>query len=321
MIGYHSYDPDHRPLAYVGRIPLTVTNLIIGIYAGIMVLVCFLFLFMGMDALSVLEPMWLNPTYVLHDLEFWRLVTYPFFAPPSYLIWLLIELLMLFWFGSEVERILGRAAFVKFYALLIVAPAILLVIVSFFGFGSLPWQSADINFYVFVGFAIIYPNVELIFGIRAKWFAIFFIGVSILLNLAYRNWTGLIFDFFCLGTTYYYLRSIGISARFGFIVDAFKNTVQRRPSPSSVEGGASVRGRAPSRSGSDLRPAGRGLSSDKLIAHQPDTSPEEEDLHESIDPILEKISQQGVDSLTEKEKRTLEKVRTKLLKTGKADKA
>jgi hypothetical protein len=40
---------------------------------------------------------------------------------------------------------------------------------------------------------------------------------------------------------------------------------------------------------------------------------EEEDLHESIDPILDKISRSGLASLTARERSRLEKARHKLI--------
>jgi ribosome-associated translation inhibitor RaiA len=41
--------------------------------------------------------------------------------------------------------------------------------------------------------------------------------------------------------------------------------------------------------------------------------PEEEDLHNSIDPILDKISRSGIASLTARERERLEKARHKLI--------
>jgi hypothetical protein len=48
-------------------------------------------------------------------------------------------------------------------------------------------------------------------------------------------------------------------------------------------------------------------------ARQPAAEPEEEDLHGSIDPILDKISRSGIASLTGRERERLEKARHKLI--------
>ena len=48
---------------------------------------------------------------MLHAGRFWQLVTYAFVHPPSGLLWFAIEMYMLFAFGREVERFIGRRAF------------------------------------------------------------------------------------------------------------------------------------------------------------------------------------------------------------------
>jgi hypothetical protein len=44
---------------------------------------------------------------------------------------------------------------------------------------------------------------------------------------------------------------------------------------------------------------------------------EPEDVHVSIDPLLEKISKSGINSLTANERRALDRARNQLLKKGK----
>ena len=82
---------------------------------------------------------------------------------------------MLFAFGREVERFIGRRAFLVLYALLLLIPSVFLL---FWG----AWQrvglagSSAIHFGIFIAFATIYPNVELFLRIMAKWVALIFVG-------------------------------------------------------------------------------------------------------------------------------------------------
>ena len=48
--------------------------------------------------------------------QVWRLMTYAFIHPPlgSALLWFAIEMYMLFVFGREVERFIGRRAYIAF---------------------------------------------------------------------------------------------------------------------------------------------------------------------------------------------------------------
>ena len=121
----------------------------------------------------------------------WQVVTYAFVHSPSGLIWFAIEMYMLFAFGREVERFIGRRAFIFLYLLLLCAPPLLL---SVWGI----WQrtglagSATIHFAIFIAFAAIYPNVELFLRIMAKWVALVFVAAYSLQLLAFHGWSELV---------------------------------------------------------------------------------------------------------------------------------
>jgi hypothetical protein len=53
------------------------------------------------------------------------------------------------------------------------------------------------------------------------------------------------------------------------------------------------------------------------VPKQPPTRHEEDDVYESIDPILDKIAKSGIGSLTPSERRMLDRARNRLLKESK----
>src|SRR2546428_7917134 len=59
----------------------------------------------------------LLPNLVIHKFQLWRLVTYMFLHSTGWLSHLLLNMLMLWMFGTEVERVWGTREFVKYYFL------------------------------------------------------------------------------------------------------------------------------------------------------------------------------------------------------------
>ena len=74
---------------------------------------------------------------------------------------------MLFVFGREVERFIGRRAYIALYVVLLITPPALLTIWGLLAAVlSLPSGSSALHFGVFVAFATIYPRVELLLRIK-----------------------------------------------------------------------------------------------------------------------------------------------------------
>src|SRR4029453_10989657 len=94
--------------------------------------------------------------------QVWRLFTYAFVHPPtpSGLLWFAVEMYMLFVFGREVERFIGRRSYVALYLTLLLLPAVVLSLLSFWTPTTFATSTA-LHFAIFVAFATIYPNVEL----------------------------------------------------------------------------------------------------------------------------------------------------------------
>jgi len=262
----------------MGRYPLDVTTMLVGLHVGFAVLSCILIAFGGG---SVLEYLTFDSAQVLYLGQVWRLVTYAFVHVPSALLWFAVEMYMLFVFGREVERFLGRRAYIVLYALLLLAPALVLT-----AWGD--WErsvlggSPALHFGIFVAFATIYPRVELLLRIMAKWFALILAGIYTLQLIAYHAWSDLAVVWTSVGAACLFVEMRGAGPELVWW-NRLKAIVRPRPKLRIVQ---------------------------KSSAHP---VPEREDVYASIDPILDKISKSGIGSLTSNERQQLDRARNRLL--------
>lgn len=277
MFGVTTSD-DYRPVAWMGRYPVDVTAILVITHVAAMVLGCFLIAF---GAGGILTWMAFDSAAVLHRFALHQLVTYAFVHPPSGLLWFAIEMYMLFVFGREVERFLGRKAFIALYAILLVGPALLLA-----GWGLEQRTglsgSAHVHLGVFVAFATIYPRAELLFRILAKWAAIVLVAAYSLQLLAYHVWWELAALWFVVTAAFFFVEWRGAGPELTWLSDL---KARLRP-----------------------RPKFRVVPKPSMRRAEPD------DISVSVDAILEKISKAGMSSLTESERRQLERARAQLLK-------
>ena len=278
MFGVATSD-DYQPVAWMGRYPIHVPTLLVITHVGCMIAACF-FLALGLG--GVLNLLSFDSAQVLHLGRVWQLFTYAFVHPPSGLLWFAIEMYMLFAFGREVERFLGRRAFLILYALLLFIPSLFLLLWGAWQRVGLAGSSA-IHFGIFIAFATLYPNVELFLRIMAKWIAlVFVVGYSLQL-MAYHGWPELAVLWLSVGIAcgFVYLHSAGVE--MDWLTGWTSRWRSRRalhvvPPPSKRRPG------------------------------------EQDDIYDAIDPVLEKISKFGIASLTASERRTLDRARTRLLK-------
>jgi len=138
--------------------------------------------------LPVLQvPLWLTPRDVVHG-QLWRLVTYMFLhAGPMHL---LFNMLFLWMFGVELERMWGTRNFVKYYFVTGVAAALTTIVVSFvplFDLGNLYFTrtvgASGAIVAVLLAYGLYFPNREIlfygIFPIRAKYFLLILGAISL----------------------------------------------------------------------------------------------------------------------------------------------
>ena len=281
MFGVTTSD-DYQPITWVGRHPVDVTTLLVALHVVLMVLTCFLSFFGGA---SVLNYLIFDSAQVIGLGYIWQIVTYAFVHAPfagMALLWFAFEMYMLFFFGRDVERFVGRRAFIGLYGLLLFVPTLFLTVAGLWvRLGTA--GSMTLHFGVFIAFAVIYPQVEMLLRIQARWVAFILAAIGTLAALANHDWASIIMLWTTIATAVVFLRLRGIGPELVWWSD-LKARFQPKPKFHVVP-------RATPR---------RVVESDNI--------------HESIDPVLEKISKQGINSLTASERRALDQARSRLLK-------
>jgi membrane associated rhomboid family serine protease len=278
MFGVTTSD-DYRPVAWMGRYPVDVTTMLVGMHVALAIIACIL---VAAGAGFLLNGLQFDSTEVLNHGQVWRIFTYAFVHSPSGLLWFAVEMYMLFVFGREVERFLGQRAYIFLYAILLVAPALVLTIWGFWQPAGLAGSPA-LHFGVFVAFATIYPRVELFLRIMAKWVALILAAIYTLQLLAYHAWADLAVVWTSIGAAFLFVELRGAGPEMAWL-ENFKARMQPKPKFHIVQ-----------------------KSNARRVA-------ESEDVYASIDPILDKIAKSGIGSLTENERQALDRARNRLLK-------
>jgi membrane associated rhomboid family serine protease len=263
----------------MGRYPVDVTTMLVGLHVAVAILTAVLVAF---GASSVLAFLQFDSAEVWYGGQVWRLFTYAFVHAPSGLLWFAIEMYMLFVFGREVERFIGRRAYLVLYLVLLIAPTAILTIWGLWQRSALAGSPA-LHFGIFVAFATIYPRVELFLRIMAKWIALILAGVYTFQLLAYHAWTDLAVVWTSIGAAFLFIEFRGAGPEL-----AWWSNVKARIGP---------------------KPKIRVLQ--RTYARR---AVEPDDVYASIDPILDKISKSGIGSLTANERRQLNRERERLLK-------
>ena len=270
----HRSPENYDPITWVGRVPVYATTIIVALYVVSMVGVA---IALASGAEAGLGKLTFNTESVLRGGELWRCLTYAFVNPPD--PWFIISLVMLYIFGRDVEQHLGRKGFVRLYlGFLLLGPSLLLA-ASLVSRQSLSISQSWANFAVFLSFAALYPGAQLLFQITAKIFALVLLGISVLQLLAGRQWVEMMVLLATAFLAYYAIRH-GSALNLDFI--------------------------------SRLRPVSNRSKIPRLRVVK---NPEDEtvDPHRIIDPLLEKISRNGLSSLTRREREQLERARAVLL--------
>jgi hypothetical protein len=268
------------PLTWVGRVPVYLATVLAAVQAVSMILTSFAMAVSGPEK-NLLEPLIFTFGGLVWNWEVWTIFSYAFVNPPD--IMFAIQLIMFAMFGSEVEKYIGRKSFAWMCGLLLVAFPAFLCVLGMLGVNA-PYQGAGaLNFSVFLAFVLIYPRAQIFFGIEARWIAIVLMAVYSLICLAGHAWAQLAMLWWGLAVVAIWLKFEGLaSLETPSVSDFFKRKHSQRKLKV-------VRG------------------------EKPKPKAEEPGVHDSIDPILEKIARQGIGSLSRAEREKLERARTALL--------
>src|SRR5437660_6200143 len=279
MFGVTTSD-DYRPVTWMGRFPVDVTTILVGAHVACAILTAFIF---AIGDGGVLNYAMFDSAQVWHG-QGWRQITYAFIHPPSgyALLWFAIEMYMLFFFGREVERFIGRRAYIWLYAILLIVPALILTLWGLSTRTGLAGSGA-LHFAVFAAFVTLYPNVQFFLRIPAKWIFVILAAIGTLSALAAHDWQDLVVLWASLGVAFLFIEFRGAGPELAWI-DNVRDRFQPKPKLYVVQKST----------------ARRTVEPDDVIA--------------SVDPILDKIAKSGMGSLTEAETKILDRARNSLLK-------
>jgi membrane associated rhomboid family serine protease len=278
MFGVTTSD-DYRPVAWMGRYPLDVTTMLVGVHVAAAVFAAIL---VAIGQGAILGWLQFDSAAVWYGAQVWRLCSYAFVHAPSGLLWFAIEMYLLFVFGREVERFIGRRSYIGLYLVLLITPTVLLTVWGLSQRSVLAGSQA-LHFGIFIAFATIYPRAEIFLRIMAKWIALILAAVYTFQLLAYHAWSDLMVVWASIGAAFLFIEWTGAGAELAWW-SALKARFAPRPKFRVVQ---------------KMRPT---------------RTADTEDVYGSIDPILDKISKFGIGSLTASERRQLDRERERLLK-------
>lgn len=224
-------------------------------------------------------------TSAFQEWHVWSLVTYLLVNPPS--LWFLLSCYILWNFGEAVERHFGRRAFVRLLLALTLVPPLLVTLLHFLGVrGLLCAGMMTLEFGVFIAFATLYPRAKInviVVSFEAWLLAAIFVGINVLQSLAYRDWTGLIMLVANVGTAYVFIQNEKGELRLP--------TMPKMP----------------------FAKANRSQAARRSVVKTARPAPARKQ-EPSVDDILDKISHQGMHSLTAEERRILDQASEEMKK-------
>lgn len=251
-------------------------------------LLCVLSMFVWAVSPSLLVPLVLYPGDITGG-QVWRLVTWPIANAPDF--WTVLLLAMLWYFGRELERMVGRRRYATLIVMLALIPGIVAAVAGIEMAGIRPVEIA-----VFCIFCAQFPEVRFWGAVPAWVFALVIVGIEVLSLVGSRQGGGLLVLIASLATAALLSRRYGLLDAYAFI--------PQLGSPSSGGGGRKRRKRSSARQS-------RGQAVVQGPWEQPaqGLSPAEQ---AELDSLLDKTSASGLDSLSRTEKARLNELSKKL---------
>ncbi len=236
----------------------------------------------------------LNPDSFVHG-QVWRIITWPIAYPNGMGLFDIIAVALFWYFGTEIERQLGRKRMAWFLGVVTVGLGLLWVGIvvattSSPGLFSL-FSLNQLELMVLLVFIAEYPSRRFFFNIPGWVIGVVIVGISVLSYLGNRDWR-LLLDFLLgLVLTALIARSMGLLAELTWVPNL---AIHRRPKKAKRS----------------KRAGGEGT----VVAgpwNPTPTPPVSRDQAE-LDALLDKISATGMDSLTDQEREHLLVLRDRL---------
>lgn len=275
----YSDSDEHTPVMWLRGYPIYAAHFIVLVYVVSMFVTTLLNVF-----LVTAHAAWLPFTsaQVLQG-QVWRIFTYGLYNSPS--LQFVFDMLMIGWFGRDVERAFGRRTFLWFYAAIyLITPLLFTALGTWL---PLTLAGATGAFALFIAFATIYPGAVMMFNILAKWAAFILVGIFTLIALNARDWTSLISLWATCGFAFAFVRH-----HQGLLELPKFNFWSPKPKLRALPD----------------------LPSRKAASSTPAAKPEQSATMAEVDALLDKIAKTGFASLTTKERAKLESARAEMLK-------
>lgn len=269
---------DYRPVAWVRGHAIYSTHLIVIFYC-VTALVATVVGLQGASELA--ELLGLSSEKVFAG-EIWRILTYGLVNPPG--IGFAIDMVIIAWFGREMERFFGRRLFLWFYGALYLLFPVVMTILGFVRPTILVGETG--GFALFIAFATLYPGAVFLFNLTAKWLAVIAVGAYSLLAIYARDVVG----FASLWASIAFAMAFVRHQQGRFSIPRFRFR-QRKPT---------------------FRVVPRKRDDDEMKKHTSDF--DSEDGESELDGLLDKIARNGLASLSKTERAKLEQAREELLR-------
>ena len=232
--------------------------------------------------------------------QIWRLITWPMFNPPS--VWTAIDIAIIWYFGREIERQLGRIRYLWFLATVVVVPAIgyVIIVPTFVDqTGAIIAGALYLASALIIAFTAMYPTAQAFFGIPFWILAVVVEMITVLQLVGDRVWDGLVFLFLLTAVALLSARAYGISEL---------EWIPKIPLPASLSGESRRPAPQGSKRGRGIRRSGRKGAATVTPIRPPNSTPTSADLlrQAEIDVLLDKINEHGIGSLTPEERRRLD---------------
>lgn len=282
---------EEEPLFTLGDFPIRLITLLVAAHSAAMIIGSLLLSFGHGGWLTLLAY---SSDAVTHG-QIWRLFTYAFLnasdgviGQPS--IWFLFQMLMLYYFGKEVENGLGWQRFAILYAGLILLGPLLLQAFGYAGIPQVSVGSQEVDFAIFAAFVAMHPGAQFFFGMAARWVFVALLTLSSLQYLANHQSPHLLVLLSSCFMAIVLMRRAGFEEPlFGWVFEwSLPNFSKAKAKFSVVPGGLSS----------------ASASAGKAQAIDPELE---------MDQLLEKISSKGIESLSREERAALERARQAIL--------
>lgn len=297
MAGRFSYSaPDRNqttPWFKIGNLDVTTSVLIAGLCVVSMVI-------WAIDS-SLLEPFILDAGKVRRG-QVWRLITWPLVNTPES-IWTILTIAIFWYFGRELEGMLGRNRFAWFLGIVTVIPAIVASVVDLN-----IWGLEYLELAVLLTFIAEFPLARFFFNIPAWVLGAVIVGLQVLVLVGNRDSSGLLFLIVLLATAALAAKSFGLASGLPWLPQI--------PLPDFISGTTSSGPRRSSKGKVRGRGKGKTVVEGPWSAPPPPPpnrpSPDAAAAQAELDHLLDKISASGLDSLTSDEKRRLNELSKRL---------